>query len=830
MSEPVSFETARAGIKRGWLVGAIIAVACMLFGVTGAAANLHTSDKGMGKPPGENIARGKPYTLSPRPNYRHCTDVEDAEQLTNGAYSEGYFWVQESTVGWNGAGLADITIDLGKVQPIAGVSYNTAAGVAGVAWPNSIFIYVSNDGKSWWRVGELTALSARHGSPPREDYAVHRFWTGDIRTRGRYVKLLVAGGSAYIFCDEVEVYRGPDRFLAVNHSGKPTKSPATNARRQLTTSAVRKHVLGGVERLKSKVMTSGVDTEIKKQLQERLEQIADAALKAEITDPDFKAIVPYNNPHRQMLKTRAALWRARGRPRFDAWQCNRYRPIQPDVPPPENAPPPGLDMVMMQNEVRADVINITCAGEDEVMLGIKIAGLPGSPTPEFIEVRRTLWTGTRGGDVVASALPAARQTGDGWTMDITPGLTSQLWVSVDSTNIGPGQYRGTISILAGDHSVGTIPIDLRVSELRLPDRLTLTLGGWDYTNGFHRGITPENRMATVKFLKHYHVNAPWATSSVMPFGTHDDDGTMVQQPDTQNMDQWLDRWQDARYYCIFNSFHSPVPDADAGRRRVEEWISFWVSHLEKRGISPDQLCLLISDEPHDEKEANLITSYASIIQEIEPEVNVWEDPTWRDPTEAPQRFFELCDILCPNRPMWIQSRDMFEKVYLPQKDAGRKLAFYSCSGPVRSLDPYSYHRLQAWDCFRYGATQQHFWAFGDNGGGSAWNEFAADGNCYTPQFLGPQGCITSKHMEAIREGLYDYEYMVMLRDVIEAAGNSGKVRAETIKKAQSLLESAPNRVTDAEGADSIKWVDEKDRSLADRTRLQILRTIEHLGP
>ena len=828
MSEPVSFETEQAGTKRISITGAILGMVCILLAV--ADAGTRAPGGGMPEPPGKNIARGKPYTLSPRPNYRHCTDEGDTEQLTDGAYSEGYFWVQKSTVGWNRAGLADITIDLGKVQPISGISYNTAAGVAGVAWPNSILVYVSDGGNEWWFAGELMVLSARHGSPPREGYAVHRFWTGDLRTRGRYVKLLVAAGSAYTFCDEVEVYRGPDELLEISRTGDPTTSPGKDARRKLTTSAVRKHVVGGVERLKSRVTASEVDAQIKQELQDRLGRIAEAALKAEVTDPDFKAIVPYNGPHLQMLRARAALWRARGRPRFAVWHCNRYKPIQPDALPPENAPAADLDMVMMQNEVRADVINVTHAGEDDAALRITIAGLPGSPTPEFVDLRQALWTGTRGGDVVASALPAARRRGDGWTADIPPGLTSQLWLSVNSADVGPGQYRGRIKIAAGDQRVATVPFNLRVSELKLPDRLTLTLGGWDYTDGFHRGITPQNREMTVSFLKQYHVNAPWATSSVMPFGTHADDGTMVQPPDTQNMDRWLDRWQGARYYCVFNSFHRPAPDTDAGRRRVKEWISFWVDHLNQRGISPDQLCLLISDEPHDEEEANLITSYASVIQKAEPQVNVWEDPTWRDPTKAPERFFELCDILCPNRPMWIQNRDVFEEVYLPQKDAGKKLAFYSCSGPVRSLDPYSYHRLQAWDCFRYGAVQEFFWAFGDNGGGSAWNEFAADGDCYTPQFLGPQDCTTSKHMEAIREGLYDYEYMIMLRDAIEAARNSGDVDAETIRQAQLLLESAPSRITDAEGADSIKWVDEKDRALADRARLRILRAIERLRP
>ena len=74
----------------------------------------------------ENLAVGKPYTLEPSPNYPHCTDPGDATQLTDGQYTDGYFWTQKSTVGWSGVEPIIITIDLGQVQPIRGASWSTA--------------------------------------------------------------------------------------------------------------------------------------------------------------------------------------------------------------------------------------------------------------------------------------------------------------------------------------------------------------------------------------------------------------------------------------------------------------------------------------------------------------------------------------------------------------------------------------------------------------------------------------------------------------------------------------------------------------------------------
>ena len=79
-------------------------------------------------PPGPNIALHKPYTMDPLPNYGDCADAADATQLTDGEYTKGYFWVQKTTVGWVHSPPVIVTVDLWQVEPIAGLSYSTAAG------------------------------------------------------------------------------------------------------------------------------------------------------------------------------------------------------------------------------------------------------------------------------------------------------------------------------------------------------------------------------------------------------------------------------------------------------------------------------------------------------------------------------------------------------------------------------------------------------------------------------------------------------------------------------------------------------------------------------
>ncbi len=157
--------------------------------------------------PSENIALHKPYTMTPRPSYRYCTDEGDATQLTDGVYSNGYFWTQPSTVGWQHAKPVVITVDLGSVQPIRGASLRTAAGTAGVFWPAGIYLFVADEDHVFHWIGDLVSLSANESTPPQEGYATHRYWTDALHTHGRYVAFAVLA-EPYTFVDEVEVYAG----------------------------------------------------------------------------------------------------------------------------------------------------------------------------------------------------------------------------------------------------------------------------------------------------------------------------------------------------------------------------------------------------------------------------------------------------------------------------------------------------------------------------------------------------------------------------------------------------------------------------------------------
>jgi hypothetical protein len=67
----------------------------------------------------------------------------------------------------------------------------------------------------------------------------------------------------------------------------------------------------------------------------------------------------------------------------------------------------------------------------------------------------------------------------------------------------------------------------------------------------------------------------------------------------------------------------------------------------------------------------------------------------------------------------------------------------------------------------------------------------------------------------------------MLRDRIAQAEKKG-VTGDALDRAKNLLAEAANRVCNAEGAKELNWADPKDRTLADKVRIELLEAITEL--
>ena len=776
---------------------------------------------------GENLAKGRPYKVQPRPTYRYCTDPQDNRQLTDGFYTKDYFWTQKSTVGWQHAKPVVVTIDLGQIQPIRGVSYNTAAGVAGVEWPKAVYILVSDDGKEFYEAGELVCLSARRGLPPRKGYGVHRYQTQELRTHGRYVSLVIVN-QPYIFADEIEVYRGKPAWLQLPRPGEPVVDAQAFYAKHAVRQGVTLRLLSDARLIKELVKQAKIPDQAQKRLLTTLAQIeTEIPEMAHQDDPGFRAILPLNALHRRIFQVQGQLWQNLGRVPLTVWPARPWDPLALDTIPPAGTQV-SVDVMMMNNEYRAGAFNVSAAGDADYVLRLGIEGMPGGRTPNYVTVHEVAWTDTSSGQPVAAALPQARREGGEFLIHVPAGLTRQVWLTFHPTDLAPGTHQGRIALEHAGHTI-SVPLRLSIARQRFPDQPTLHLGGWDYTNGKGLyGVTPENRDLLIEHLRQHYVDSPWATAAVLTRGRFDDTGKMIEAPDTAVFDEWLGRWQGARQYCVFASvpghFAGTPINTPAFARKVAAWIRFWANHVTKRGLRPEQLVVLLVDEPHDAKQDEVIIAWAKVIAEQKTGITLFEDPTYRDPRQAKAQMMDLAAVLCPNRPMFLTSSQAFRDFYIERGRGRNQLAFYSCSGPSRLLDPYEYYRLQAWSCWQYGGNGSYFWAFGDTGGCSCWNEYLAERNGYTPFFLDARSVTPGKQFEAVREGIQDYQYLVMLRDAVSRTAELN-VDSETLARARQLLAGAADRVCNTKTATAFSWHQDKDRTVADRVRREILEML-----
>ncbi|MEN6642153.1 MAG: discoidin domain-containing protein [Armatimonadia bacterium] len=788
-------------------------------------------------PPGPNIALGKKYTLQPAPNYGLSADAGDATQLTDGQYTVGYFWAQKTTVGWQNTNPAIITIDLGKIEPIAGLSFDTAAGVAGVSWPSSILVLVSDDGKTWGSAGELISMSTKQGAPASQPYSTYRFATGDMKTHGRWVKLFV-DNSPYTFVDEVEVYQGSPDFLQIAYADIVSDPMAIFEAKRVhagvlwrlrTDLATARNAIAAAEKLPA---------DQKQALLERASRIEQQiGTIPEKYDANFKTILPLNEMHANIYALYAPIHRSNGMTFLNAWQNNRWDMLQPTQGPTTNpSVAPALSVKLMQREYRATTFNLTNANVMPADLTVEVKGLPGGSNPSYLSVRDIPWTDTRERIPIAAALPEAAKQGNLYRINVPSGMVRQIWLEFHPLDVKPGTYRGQV-VVTGSKSFGqiTMPLTLVVSTVSFPAMPSIHVGGWDYTQGkgqyeAKEAIIPQ----LIQTLTANYVDTPWASSAVQPAGmTFDPEGKLAKQPTFAGWDEWTAKWPGARQYAVFLS----VPDSFAGekmgtprfKQMVGDWITAWVEHMATQNLKPEQLVLLLFDEPHGPGGGtDIIREWARAINAVQPGVTLFEDPTYSDPTVIENGFWEDVDVLCPNLPMWLAAPQSFRDFYLAQQKAGRELWFYSCSGPSKLLDPITYHRSQFWHAVAYNAKGSFYWAFGDEAGASSWNAYLQKRAQYSPLYLDDTSVTDAKHMAAIREGAQDFEYFVMLRSRVAELEKKG-VKNPLVEQAKKLLVDGPQRVISGVTDKNLAWPEEKDRGTMDEVRLQVLDMLEKLA-
>ena len=782
----------------------------------------------------ENIARGKSYASSRPPNYIYCTDAGDKTQLTDGYYDTQpkQIWIRKETVGWSVGGpeALAITVDLGKVEPIAGVSLNFAAGMAGVSFPKGIYVYAGVDGKTWRYLGDVLQKSTVENSPPKRDgYEVYRAWSDKMPGRGRYVMFLVST-TGYLFSDEIEVYRGDAKLLTGTAPGRVVADPFAH--------------------IGSFVVCERVGRDLKRLAPEDRELAAEVE-KLAGTAALSNTVLPLCETHRKVWAKNAKNLRAAGYSEPVLWTADRWANLDAfAVPDKSLVTDDPLTVEMMRGEVRATAVNVLNPTDRRIVYEVSVEELPDAAN---VDCREVAFTDTPTFVPVAAALVPGK--GKSISLPIEAGTSKQLWVSFHRPSSGRGTFEGRLVARAAGEKTLEKPVRLVLHDLDFPKACELHLGGFDYMIGkcdFYRA--PGNVASQVKFFDDNYIDMPWAQWGVSPQGARADETGHIVNPDKISYrfwDEWVARFPTARLRAVFISaerFKGKTArfgyagfdlGSPAFNRYIGEYFRLWADHMRGQGVDPKTVVVLIVDEPGDRREPTeypkVIVAWAKAIKAAVPELRMMVDPDYeKDASIAGMEMYEVCDIICPKLDYTADPGHAFNRDFFLGRIPREKLWFYQCNGPSRGLDPISYYRQHFWSCWEYGAHAAAFWAFGCGGGiGDSWRAYAQTSAEYSPYFVGQSEVTPAKQSEGIREGMQDYEYLKMLKSEIAAAKAKGKDVALAEKALKRAVAIALNQTGGADRgpysrADDRYWAKDKDRSSPDRARLGVLRMISKL--
>ena len=750
-----------------------------------------------------NVAQGKTVTVSTPPTEPYTPDKSLA-QLTDGKYAGNEFdpvnktstlWVQKGALTWRvGKDPLVITIDLGKTMPISGALFSSAAGRAGVQWPSFIGIMVSEDAKIWHYEGDLVTLSAKNGRPSLDGYEKFRYVTHDLKTKGRYVSFTVIQ-VPYTVTDEIEIYKGDDKLLSLPVTGQAFEAlDMASINKIIQSGFVQRRVSVDIQAVREAVANAAISAVQKSTFTQQLDKAEQENTVME--SGDIKTILPINSTHRSVMATFGQLLAAQGVTPLSIWKLHRYAWL-PFVIKPEKNGSDGINISMLKNEFRSDALLLTNASGAEKTVTLQLKNPPTNAKPGWLQVESAVWTDTYQGVPVADALLPIPENQGKYSVTIPAGFTGKIWFTVDGTKVASGDYKSTF-IVDGQN----VPFHLTVSKLAMQrPRMSLTM--WDNSDSkslagvASRGITPQNKAAALAMMKSHFVDAPWADRPILPWPKMEDfdaQNQLNKKLDFSAFDGWVAEWPKARTFFVFINVHESESFAGAKRAtsefnaRLGAYAKVLSSHMKELGLQPQQLALLLIDEPGGRGpwQDDVIADWSNAIHAASPELFLVSDPVWPRPDlQKNQDAFSQMNILIPNTQNYVNRPKEVADFYQQQRKDDKELWLYSATGPVRLFNPQNYYRNQAWRVFSIGGRGMGFWAFCDIGGApTAWNDYQIP-TSFSPAFLDKTTVYNSVHWDAVREGVEDYEELAMLQDAIEKSSN------QTLKsQAQAVLDEA----------------------------------------
>ncbi|OUS12713.1 hypothetical protein A9Q89_04745 [Gammaproteobacteria bacterium 53_120_T64] len=723
-------------------------------GVLCVIALIHVSDKcnasGI-----KNLALNSTYTYSPKPQYELTRDDDDTIQLTDGLYTKGHFWTNRGAVGWQNSSSIKIEIDLGSLRNIGGICLSTSRGDhAGVSFPDRIDVFISSDKKKYIELGDLYQ-GEQHGSGA---YKVQEFCASSYSIVGRYVFLVIQPKGAFTFIDEIKVMDSGFSDIAT------TDISAMLSRSDIEGLVLDRHLLRHKSiafRLQAEMLftsnNANDDSVSARKLELLLSKLSADQVKSDANLVDIE---------HELLELSRALISDQYQEGLIVWNPPPWKAFSPfDNPNRALTEKVVLDFDLINRGVTSNAFALTNNSNNRQSYRVSVKEKSFGYAPEY-EFREVVPVISSNYQIIGDAL---KPIDEGFVF-LEPWGSKQIWITGKAGNALPDDYVAEI-VVTQFHSgleVAHIPMRTKVWPVSLPVKQNVFVNAWAYLSQW---IPKDIPTQARRDLSSHHVNVAVIHPSQLPWPKFI--GPQASLPDYSSFDAMMDYENPPSKVLFFLGFNDEKLRTFGGVLKYKtplwedafrEWILDWTNHLEKNGLKNHEFSFYPVDEPSNPMEIKLLLDTSRLIKEINPEIEVF----------TTMGHLGAVDVIKAGNMIDIY-QVLISKLGSPNsfavKAVGKQLWTYAAEGGGKSAAPHSYYRLQAWQAFQGGAAGIGFWAYADTGGlGTAWNDFDGRRPDYSVIYDADNGeILSSKRWEAWREGVEDYELLVLASKKITGA-------------------------------------------------------------
>jgi hypothetical protein len=364
-------------------------------------------------------------------------------------------------------------------------------------------------------------------------------------------------------------------------------------------------------------------------------------------------------------------------------------------------------------------------------------------------------------------------------IDVSPKLNGAIWVDIKvPADAKPGDYTGTFTVLCSDLSRVSIPITLTVWDFILPDRPSCSscFGAYNNIEFFFGSKEGTSEYALIEQLyaqeiARHRINPPVPRRFLPEVNSNGD--LIIIRAMNDSLIQFTSR---------YNVTSMEVPYAPYKSNASKRALAGYVNYLQSLDLLDGSFCYII-DEPSSKTQYQYIIDHSTHIYTGVPNISTLvteqtypQNPSWPD-------INGFIDIWCP-------IFDYIDEDTINQKIAsGNKVWSYTAlsngppsyhpqyervknyRAPYWQIDrPLTNYRVPLWFNYRYHITGLLYYNVTSSGVPDPWNnplyseQWNGDGVLFYPATpCGFKGPVPTMRLKNLRDGLEDYEYMMILQ-------------------------------------------------------------------